>query len=125
MPFLPKRFPWAGMLASAFVILSGFISSLFVIMAFSNSQRRDAAIVVGVFVAIIFVPILAMRTPRDPAAKPERPWWMFWRRKKRRKESMQRYWRRKRGQDKNKPFGHHEVARPSTFVATPRKPTEP
>ena len=124
-PLSPKRFPWAGLLASGFVIVGGFVSILFVVMVFSESQRRDVAIVAVVFGLIALIPALSLRTPRDPAEKKDRRWWMFWRRKKRKKDSMQRYWRRKRGQDKNKPFGHPEPARPSTFVAAPRKPTEP
>jgi hypothetical protein len=132
-PFAPKRFPWAGLLASGFVIVGGFVSILFVVLAFSDSQRRDVAIVVAVFLVIGLIPILSLRTPRDPAEKRDRPWWMFWRRKKRKKDSMQRYWRRRRGQDKNRPFGHPEptrpatpaATRPSTFVSSPRKPTEP
>ena len=124
-PFSPRRFSWAGLLASGFVILGGLISVLFVVLAFSDSQRRDVAIVVIVFGLIMLVPIMALRTPPAPAEKKGSRWWMFWRRKKRKKDSMQRYWRRKRGQDKNKPFGHPEPARTSTFVAAPRKPTEP
>jgi hypothetical protein len=124
-PYSPKQFSWAGLLASGFVIVGGFVSILFVVLAFSDSQRRDVAIVVAVFVLIGLVPVLSLRTPRDPAEKKNRGWWMFWRRKKRKKDAMQRYWKRKYGQDKNKPFGHPEPARPSTFVAAPRKPTEP
>lgn len=132
-PFSPKQFSWAGLLASGFVIVGGFVSGLFVVLAFSDSQRRDVAIVVAVFVAILLVAILPFRTPRDPAEKKDRTWWMFWRRRKRKKEAMQRYWKRKRGQDRHKPFGQPELtrpakpapARPSTFVAAPRKPTEP
>ena len=130
-PFSPKQISWAGLLASGFVILSGFVSSLFVILAFSDSQRRDVAVVIVVFAVIVLIPIMALRTPRDPGVKKERPWWMFWMRRKRKKEAMQKYWKRKRGQDRNRPFGQPEMAKPtpavrtSTFVAAPRKPTEP
>ena len=124
-PYSPKQFPWAGLLASGFVIVGGFVSILFVVLVFSESQRRDVAIVVAVFALIALIPVFSLRKPSDPAEKRDRGWWMFWRRRKRKKDSMQRYWRRKRGQDKNRPFGHPEPARPSTFVAAPRKPTEP
>jgi hypothetical protein len=80
--------------------------------------------VVGVFVVIMAVPILALRTPKDRTKKPK-GWWKFWRRRKSKHESLQRYWKRKRGQEKSKPFGHREVVSPSTFVAAPRKPTDP
>ena len=124
-PYSPKQFSWAGLLASGFVIVGGFVSILFVVQAFSDSQRRDVAIVVAVFVLIGLIPVLSLRTPRDPAEKKNRGWWMFWRWKKRKSDAMQRYWKRKRGQDKSRPFGHPEPARPSTFVAAPRRPTEP
>jgi putative copper export protein len=125
MAFSPKRFSWAGLLASGFVIMSGFIATLFMIMAFSDSQKRDLVLVILVFVAIMLIPIWALRTPPERVEKRARGWWMFWRRKKRKKDAAQRYWKRRRGQDKNKPYGHKEVIRPSTFVAAPRKPTEP
>jgi hypothetical protein len=124
-PFTPKRFPWAGLLASAFTILSGFVLCLFVITAFSDTQARGIAFVVIVFAVIILVPFTAMRAPRDPKEKKERRWWMFWRRRRTKKELEGRYWKRKRGQEKNLPFGHREVTPTSTFVAAPRKPTEP
>jgi formate hydrogenlyase subunit 3/multisubunit Na+/H+ antiporter MnhD subunit len=126
MPLPPKRFSWAGLLASGFVILSGFVATLFMIMAFSDSQRRDLALVVGVFAGIMLIPIWALRSPPNRAEKRPRGWWKFWRRK-RKKESGQVVWRRRRGQDKNKPYGHKEVIKPkpSTFVASPRKPTDP
>jgi hypothetical protein len=124
-PFTPKRFPWANLLASGFVVVGGFVSGLFVVLSSSDSERRDVAIVAGVFVVIALIPVLSLRTPRDPAEKKDRGWLMFWRRKKRKKDAMQRYWKRKHGQDKNRPFGHPDPVRPSTFVAAPRKPTEP
>ena len=134
MAFSPKRFSWAGLLASGFVILSGFVATLFMIVAFSDSQKRDMALVIGVFAAIMLIPIMVLRGPPDRAEKRPRGWWMFWRRRKRKKDQSQRYWRRRRGQDKNKPYGHKEVMRParparperpSTFVSAPRKPTDP
>ena len=131
MPLSPKQISWAGLLASGFVILSGFLSSLFVVLAFSDSQGRDTALVVIVFAVIVILPFHALSTPRDPEEKVQRQWWKFWRRRKRKKPPMQKYWMRSRGQEKNQPFGHPEVAKPasaakpSTFVAAPRKPTEP
>jgi hypothetical protein len=97
------------------------------ILAFSDSQKRDTALVIGVFVVIMLIPVLALRSPPDRAAKRPRGWWKFWRRRRQKNLAMQRYWKRRRGQSKNKPYGHREVARPrpSTFVAAPRKPTEP
>ena len=124
-PLSPKRFSWAGLLASGFVIVSGFVSSLFVILAFSDSQGRDIIIVAVTFVCILLVPILAMRGPRDPVEKVRRSWWKFWRRRKSKPDSMQKYWKRRRGQERNLPFGHRKIVRSSTFVAAPRKPTEP
>jgi hypothetical protein len=113
------------LLASGFVILSGFVATLFMILAFSDSQRRDTALVVGVFAVIMLIPILALRGAPDRKEKRPRGWWKFWRRRKRKAANAQLYWKRRRGQDANKPFGHKEVARRSTFVASRRKPTEP
>jgi hypothetical protein len=127
MAFSPKRFSWAGLLASGFVIMSGFVATLFMIVAFSDSQKRDLTLVIFVFAAIMLIPIWVLRSPPDRAEKRPRGWWMFWRRKRRKKDLSQRYWRRRRGQDRNRPYGHKEVMRPrpSTFVAAPRKPTDP
>jgi hypothetical protein len=115
-------------LASGFTILSGFVICLFVMMAFSDSQARGIAFVVILFGVIILIPISALRGPRDPRAKGRR-WWMFWRRRKRKQDAEARHWKRRRGQEKHRPFGHRDVApaptAPSTFVAAPRKPTEP
>src|SRR5262245_36997744 len=124
MAFSPKRFPWAGLLASGFVILSGFVAALFMILAFSDSQRRDTAIVIGVFALIMLVPILALRGTPNREKRP-RGWWKFWRRRRRKKDAAQLYWKRRRGQDRNKPYGHREIAKPTTFVSSPRKPTDP
>ena len=123
--FTPKRFSLAGVLASGFVILSGFILSLFVILVFSDSQTRDTVVVLVVFGVIVFIPMLVFRTPLDPAVKKHGRWWMFWRRRKRKKDLMGRYWKRKKGQEEHQPFGTREIVRSSTFVAAPRKPTEP
>lgn len=123
--FSPKRFPWAGLLASAFTIVSGFVLCLFVIVAFSDLQTRGVVLVVVVFAAIILIPIAALRTPGDPADKRVRRWWQFWRRRDRSKGLIGRHWKRKRGQERNQPFGQRESPAPSTFVSAPRKPTEP
>ena len=124
MAFSPKRFSWAGLLASGFVILSGFVATLFMIVAFSDSQKRDLALVIGVFAGIMLIPIYVLRSPPNREERP-RGWWKFWRRRRRKKGPLQAVWKRRRGQDKNKPYGHKEVIRPSTFVASPRKPTDP
>ena len=125
-PLSPKRFPWAGLLASGFTILSGFVLCLFVITVFSDTQARGIGFVVILFGVIILIPLSALRPPRDPKEKKARRWWMFWRRRRRKKDLEGRLWKRRRGQETNQPFGHPEAtpAR-STFVAAPRKPTEP
>jgi hypothetical protein len=95
------------------------------IVAFSDSQKRDLFIVILVFAVIMLIPILALRSTPDRKEKRPRGWWKFWRFRKRKKGPGQVYWKRRRGQDKNKPYGHKEVIRPSTFVSAPRKPTDP
>ncbi|GEM_PF-3676813 len=122
----PKRAAWAGLLASGLTITSGLVISLFVVMAFSNAPRRDLAIVAVVFTAIIMIPVMAMRPPKNRAEKKPPGWWRFWRRRKLRERELRiQSWKRKRGQGHHKPFGTRESPRPSTFVARPRKPTEP
>ena len=114
------------MLASGLTITSGLVISLFVVMAFSNSPRRDLTIVGVVFATIILVPVMAMRPPKDPAEKKPPGWWRFWRRRKLREQELRiKSWKRRRGQSHHTPFGTKEAPRPSTFVARPRKPTEP
>jgi hypothetical protein len=124
-PFIPKRLSWAGLLASGFVIISGLILSLFVIVAFSDSPRRDTVLVLFVFGFIVCIPFWAMRTPKVRAARKQRGWWMFWRRRRRKKDLERRAWKRKKGQDHHQPFGTSDRAQPSTFVPTRRKPTGP
>ena len=110
--------------------MAGFVACLFVILAFSDAQARAIAFVVILFGVIILIPVAALRTPRDRSVKKVRRWWMFWRRRVAKKGFDSPYWKRKRGQQKHVPFGHRQVTQPaaaksSTFVATPRKPTEP
>lgn len=123
--FTPKRMSLAGYLASGFTILGGLVMSLVVVFAFSDSQARDTAIVAVVFGLILAVLLQPLRRPRDPAEKERWRWRWRWRRRAKRDGAERRYWKRKSGQSHNEPFGHREVPQPSTFVAAPRRPTEP
>lgn len=124
-PLQTKRMVLAGYLASGFTILGGLVMSLVVVLLFSDSARRDTSIVAVVFGLILAVLVQTLRRPRDPAEKKRWRWRWPWRRRAKRDGAERRYWKRKRGQSHNEPFGQREVPQPSTFVAAPRKPTEP
>jgi hypothetical protein len=121
----PKRMSLAGFLAAGFTILGGLAMSLVVVFAFSESQARDTAVVAIVFSTITLVLVQSLRGPRDPAEKKRWPLRWPFRRRRKGKARERRYWKRRTGQRHHQPFGTRQVVRPSTFVATPRKRTEP
>ena len=118
----------AGLLASGFTIVSALLLSLVVVLVFSDSPTRDGLLVGAVFGVISLIPVWAMRTPKDPVARgrPRRFRFLsFFRRHKRQSDKEHVLWKRRRGQTHHQPFGAPEMPRPSTFVAAPRKPTDP
>ncbi len=123
--FTTKRISLAGFLASGFTILSGLVVCLVMAVVFSESPGPYVAVVLITFGVIMLIPLRALRPPKDRAEKKGRRWRWPWPRRRERAGRSGRYWKRKRGQVGHQPFGTPDLPRPSTFVAAPRKPTDP
>ena len=124
--FTPRKVSLAGFLASGFTIIAGFGSAFFVVMAFSDNQARDGTIVGIVFGSILLIAVQSLRAPKNPEEKKRKRRWRWpWRRGRKKNLQDRAMWKRRGGQNHHQPFGTSVVAKPSTFVSAPRKPTEP
>ena len=119
-----KTVSLATLLAVGIVVSAGYAFTAVAIVVASERPVRDLLGATLFFGALALLPLLLLRPPSPievplPQPRKKRRWWQFWRRKRKPKRSAQRIWKRRKGQEGNRPWGTPE--RSSVFVPAGRR----